>query len=95
MKRYEIETLSQLVNVVDDENFDRITTDFVLWLNYMKEMFKQVKESNPEYKNKSNSEIAKSVFIWNDDGIIGLRNAHIKVTETGEIIELNTQKEGS
>jgi len=87
-KKYEIETLEQLVNIVNDENFEVISTDFVLWLNYMNQTFKQVKEHNPELKDAANSDIAKVVFVWNDDGIIGLHKAQIRVKETGEIIEL-------
>jgi hypothetical protein len=84
-KEYEIETIEQLVNIVTPENEQRLGIDFLLWLNHVNHTFVKIKENHPEYKNKLNSEIAKTKFIWVDDGKNDLLNIKLKSKETGEI----------
>ena len=94
-KRYEIDTLEQLINTVNSENFDRISVDFLLWLHQVSETFEKVKAQYPEYKDTPNSEIGKVGFIWIDDGKNQCNKVNIKNTTTGEIseIKLKTRKE--
>lgn len=84
IKKYEIETLEQLVNISTTENFERLATDFLAWLHYNNIIFEEYKK-NPEYKDKLNSEIAKVKFIWIDDGKNELKNVQLKNTTTGEV----------
>jgi hypothetical protein len=84
IKKYEIETLEQLMNITTPENFERISVDFLLWLNYATETFAKMKERE-EYKGKMNSDIAKVKFIWIDDGKNELKNVQLKNTTTGEV----------
>lgn len=90
-KQYEIETMEQLINIVTPENFDRISIDFILWLNYISESFAKIKE-NEEYKNTPNSELAKCKFVWIDDGKHELKKAKIVNTTTGEITNIKYKK---
>lgn len=83
-KTYEIETLEQLVNITTAENIERLATDFLYWLYQANEIFIKLKES-PEYKDKTNSEIAKVKFVWTDDGETGLTSIKLTNTTTGEI----------
>jgi len=91
IKKYEIETLEQLINITTPENFERISVDFLLWLNYTTETFAKIKERD-EYKGKLNSDIAKVKFIWIDDGKNELKNVQLKNTTTGEITNVKPKK---
>ena len=84
-KKYEIETLEQLVNIVNKENIERLSIDFLLWLNQVNETFESIKEKHPEHKGKLNSELAKTKFIWIDDGKNELNEIQLKDSTTGEI----------
>lgn len=83
-KTYEIETLEQLVNITTTENFERLAMDFLYWLDEANRIFIELKK-DPQYKDKSNSEIAKVKFVWTDDGEIGLTSIKLTNTTTGEI----------
>ena len=84
-KKYEIETLEQLVNIVNKENIERLSIDFLLWLNQVNDAFESIKEKHPEHKDKLNSELAKTKFIWIDDGKNELNEIQLKDSTTGEI----------
>lgn len=66
--KYEIKTISQLVDIVTDENRERISTDLVNWLDITNQTYNIIKALNPELKDKLNSEIAQPTFVWIDDG---------------------------
>lgn len=89
-KEYEIETLEQLVNIVTPENFERLTIDFLSWLNYVNLSFAKIKEKE-NLKDKLNSEIATVKFVWVDDGKNKIKGVKIKNTTTGEITEIKTK----
>lgn len=90
-KKYEIETLEQLVNITTPENFERLSIDFLLWLNQVNQTFAKIKERE-EYKGKINSDIAKVKFIWIDDGKNELKNIQLKNTTTGEVKNIKPKK---
>jgi hypothetical protein len=71
-KVYEIDSFEKLVNVVNEENFERLTKDLILWLNFSIEL---KKAGNLKFR----------AFLWTDDGKIGL--THVKLTNdsTGEV----------
>ena len=91
-KRYEIETIEQLVNISTTENFERFSVDFLLWLNHTVQMFDKIKENHPEYRDKHNSDIAKVKFIWIDDGKNELKNVQLRNTTTGEVTNIKAKK---
>jgi hypothetical protein len=91
IKKYEIETLEQLVNITTPENFERLSVDFLLWLNQVNQTFAKIKERE-EYKDKMNSDIAKVKFIWIDDGKNDLKNIQLKNTTTGEVKNIKPKK---
>jgi hypothetical protein len=84
-KKYEIETLEQFLDIVTDENFERLTIDFVHWLSYNKAVFDKVRNAHPEEtKDKLNSQIAKTKFVWVDDGKTGITSITLINETTGE-----------
>lgn len=83
-KTYEIETLEQLIDITTSENFERLATDFLYWLDEANRIFTELKKE-PQYKDKNNSEIAKVKFVWTDDGVVGLSSVKLTNTTTGEI----------
>jgi len=79
-KRYEIETIEQLVNLSNVENYERLGIDFLLWLNYVNQTFDKYKKDNPNSKlpivNK---------FIWIDDGKNEIKHVELRNTTNGEV----------
>ena len=79
-KRYEIETIEQLVNLSTVENYERLGIDFLLWLNYVNQTFDKYKKDNPNSKlpivNK---------FIWIDDGKNEIKHVELRNTTNGEV----------
>ena len=64
-KKYEIESLEQLQNLVTEENFERLMLDFSSWLKIYSMYVEQTRKEHPE---ETKTEISKAVFIWIDDG---------------------------
>lgn len=91
-KRYEIDTFDKLINVANSENIERLSIDFLIWINSVTKMFDSIREKHPEFKDRPNSEIAKVAFIWLDDGKNIIKEFHTKNTETGEINTFKPKK---
>jgi len=92
-KTFEISTLSEVCNIVNDENIDLLINDFAKWLIYYNELIKRVREENPkETKNIVNSKILKPTMIWTDDNKSELTGVSLKTIETGEIIKVDFKK---
>ena len=91
-RKYEIETFEQLVNIVNSENYERLGTDFLLWLHYVNAQFQNIRNNNPQYADKINSDIAKVKFIWIDDGKNDIKNIQLKNTTTGEVTNIKPRK---
>jgi|688.fasta_scaffold37606_7 hypothetical protein len=84
-KTYEISKLSQICNIVNDDNIDLILSDFGLWLRFYNSAIKKVRKENIKgLKKLTNSEIAKATFNWTDDGVSELSAVHFTSKETGE-----------
>lgn len=90
-KTHQIETLEQLINITTPENLERISVDFLLWLNYATETFAKIKQLE-EYKGKTNSDIAKMEFIWIDDGKHDFKGVELTNTTTGEVTTIKPKK---
>jgi hypothetical protein len=76
-KTYEISKLSQICNIVNDNNIDLIISDFGLWLRFYNSIIKKVRAENiKEVKKLTNFEIAKAKFNWTDDGVNKLSSVH-------------------
>lgn len=79
-KRYEIETIEQLINISTVENYERLGIDFLLWLNYVNQTFAKYKKNNP------NVELPKvDKFIWIDDGKNEIKHVELRNTTNGEV----------
>lgn len=84
-KQYKIETLSDVVDVVNKENIERFLKDFSLWLTTTVNYYDNIRKILPvEYKEKRNSELAKAGFTWIDDFKNDLLGVNLKNSETGE-----------
>lgn len=90
-KKYEIDTLEQLVNITTPENFERLSVDFLLWLSYVNNIFAELKKQT-NYKGKLSSEIAKTKFVWIDDGKNEVKSIIFKNTTTGKIKIIKNKK---
>jgi hypothetical protein len=83
-KTFEIKTIDQFLNVVNDENIDLILKDFIVFVHYINEVVKKAKEANPDLKDKLTSELMSSSFLWTDDGVNELKKVITTIKETGE-----------
>ena len=89
-KKYEIKTFENLINVVNTENFERFSIDFLLWLNYSVNMIDKLREKNKNgCKGKENWDLVHVTFNWIDDGENYLKGAKITNSKTGEVEEIN------
>lgn len=91
-KVYEIDSFEKLCNVINRENFESLTTDLVLWLGYHVAYVEQVRKDLPNTKDKSNWDLAKSSFIWTNDGKHDLTGVKVKNQLTGEVREFKFNK---
>lgn len=81
-KTYKIETLTELLDVVNKENFEDIMKDLLSCVDYSMRLFDNFKSHNPQYSKLKNSEISpRIVFEWTDDGI----NKITKIINTNPI----------
>ena len=84
-KQYEIDTFEKLINVVNIENFDRFSLDFLQWLHYYVNVYDSIRKNHPEaVAGKTNWEIAQSKFVWIDDGKNDIKGVKVTNTNTGE-----------
>lgn len=84
-KQYDIETLEQILNVVNDENIETLVNDFAKWLIFYHETIKQVRKDNPKgTEGKRNFDILQCSFLWTDDGETKLSGCIMKDSKTGE-----------
>lgn len=83
-KTFEIKTIDQFLNVVNDDNIELILKDFMLFVMYVNDVVKSVKEKNPELKDKLTSELMEIKFVWTDDDKNELMKVITTVKETGE-----------
>jgi hypothetical protein len=87
-KKYRIASFDQLLNVVNEENLERISIDFALWLSTNVAIMNEIRTKHPkETEGKLNSELVKSVFVWIDDGEHDLKSVTITDSRTGEMHE--------
>ena len=92
-KKYEIDTLDKLVNAANRENIERLSIDFLLWLNYVVNFIDEVRKQHPELKDKQNTEIINEcMFKWTDDGKNDINGVEIKNKKTGEVTYVNLKK---
>lgn len=87
-KKYEIDTFEKFLNVVNEENFDRILTDFAEFVGAYLQLCK-----NSNRKSKLNSDRLKfKSFTWIDDGKLGIKYIDVTNAKTGEVSRLKKSK---
>lgn len=91
-KTFEISTLSQICDIVNDDNIELLINDFAQWLIYYNEMIKQVRKENPNLKDIENTKILGCNFVWTDDGVNELTGVIIKNNKSGEITKVGFKK---
>lgn len=78
-KEYKVDTLDDLVNLVNKDNFDRVTIDLALWLSHIVHLMDEVRKKAPEEtKGIKTSDMVKCSFVWIDDGEHKLRKTVIE-----------------
>jgi hypothetical protein len=85
IKEYEIDSFEKLVNVVTRENLESLSKDITLWLIYVVEIYEGLRKKNTIDKDKTNWELAKSHFIWVDDGKNDFLTTKVVNELTGEV----------
>lgn len=84
-KRYEIDSFKKLCNIINDDNYEQITTDLCHWLGFHISIMRDIRKKHPkETKGKTNWELAQTSFIWIDDGKNDLKAVLVKNKDTGE-----------
>ena len=84
-KKYNIKTIEQIVNIVNEDNIENLSIDFALWLRQVLNVFTAVRKENPEVKDLLNSQIADVGFIWIDDNKNEIKFTSVEIKETGEV----------
>jgi len=87
-KRYEIDSLERLVNLVNKGNIDRISIDLLIWLNYLVDFVDKFRAENTKLKEKSSWELFRPTFTWIDDGKNEIDHVRITNDKTGEVTEV-------
>jgi hypothetical protein len=87
-KKYEIDSFERLINIVNKENIERLSIDFLIWLNYVTEVIEKTRETYPDIKDKTNWELFQPTFNWVDDGKNEILGVKIINQETGEVSEI-------
>ena len=85
-KQYEIDSFEQIINIVNRDNFESLSTDFIMWLGYQMQFFEEFRKFHPkECEGKTNCQLARCHFIWTDDGKNETNYVTIKNESTGEV----------
>jgi len=92
-KNYDISTLSQILDIVNDDNIELLITDFAQWLMYYNETIKKVRKENPDLNKIENTKIIGCNFLWTDDGVSELTGVIIKNNESGETTKVDFKKD--
>lgn len=89
-KKYEIDSFEKLFNVANKENIERLSIDFLLWMNYVVNFIDRIRTNHPEFKDMPSSKICDEfIFKWTDDGKIDINGVEIKNKQTGEVTYIN------
>lgn len=69
-KKYQLKTLKEIINVVNENNLKNFLIDFQNWLSFKVGIKKVIKALSKETKESIEIELDES-FIWIDDGKTG------------------------
>jgi hypothetical protein len=82
-----IEGFEQIANIVNEDNFERLMTDFMLAFQFYMGQVKAIRQKYPkETDGLENWDIAKYHFEWIDDGKHDMKSVTITDSKTGETI---------
>ncbi len=87
IKTYEIETITQLLNVVNEDNFTEFMVDFSEFIG----IYLQIIRVHVRNGGKK-EDIKFKHFTWKDDGKVGVTKIHITDSNTGELIEITPDR---
>lgn len=93
-KEYQFETLNQICNVINDDNFESLMKDLVLWFDYYLTIVEEFKKQYPDKctPDMSNTEILECKFGWIDDGKNEMKKIQFINKFNGEIINIKPKK---
>jgi hypothetical protein len=85
-KTYRISNFEQLLDVLTQENAERLLGDFALFALQYVHVVNNMRKASPELcEGKSNSELLTAQFEWTDDGLNEITSMEVENTKTGEI----------
>lgn len=89
-KTYEIDTFEKLFNIANKDNIDRLSIDFLLWMNYVVSFIDNIKTKYPEYKDMPSSKICSDfMFKWIDDGKNDMKGLKLRTRKQARLLTLN------
>jgi hypothetical protein len=85
-KCYKIDSFKNLLNVINEENYENLMIDLSHWLAFYIRVIKETRKQSPKTtKNKTNWEIFSGSFDWINDGKHELTEIRLINGSTGEI----------
>ena len=92
-KKFVIDSFEKLLNVINGENIDRLSIDFLNWLNVYQQYVAELRKKYPKQtKGKLNWDICKSSFNWIDDGKNEIKFIEHHNQKTGEVTFFDLKK---
>lgn len=91
-KTYNFSNISQMLDVLNDDNIEVLVEDFAKFLILYNNSIKEIRKQYPKETNgKTNLEILNAEFVWTDDGVSELTSYTITNTKSGlvEKVEIN------
>lgn len=91
-KKYNIDTLQKLMNVVTSENYERLMADFCLFMAHYIGTVDAIRKEKPDLcEGKLNCEIGEASFTWIDDGETKIKHFTVENKDTGEVTTIENQ----
>ena len=90
---YEIDSFEKLINLINEDNFEHLATDLMMWLGYQVRFMKDVRHQFPKkyLKDKTNWDLCQTRFIYIPDGKHDMKAVVLKNTLTGKTFELKAR----
>lgn len=94
---YEIDSFEKLINLINEDNFEHLTTDLIMWLGYQIKFMASVRKQFPKsyLKGKTNWDLCQTRFIYIADGKHDMKSVVLKNTLTGEVKTFELKARGA
>lgn len=67
---FEIDSFEKLINIINEDNFEHLTHDLIMWLGYQVQFMAELRSQLPKKstKDKTNWDLCNTTFIYIADG---------------------------